>query len=77
MSALWVPLFLIAGGFIFVAGFFLGWQVVSVVLDKRERQLAVEREALNAMWSRLRVRFGVDRAVFLADFLGQKPCQRR
>jgi hypothetical protein len=62
---------LVAGG-LFVAGFLAAVQVVAAATRRRERRLVRERQALNAVWRRLREQFGIERVPWLEDFL-QRP----
>jgi len=68
----WMPLVVIFVGVVFLSGFFAGTRLVAAVLVRRERQLAWERQAVNAAWGRLLLRFGVDRDACVADFRDQE-----
>lgn len=61
-----VPLLLLFGGFIFVAGFGLGTAVSSLTLRRRERQLRGRIRALNSARRYLH-RYGIDLPAWIAS----------
>ncbi|MGW4521057.1 hypothetical protein [Amycolatopsis sp. NPDC004378] len=63
-----VLLLAVAGGCL-AAGILLGVEVVGAITRRRERRIAQERRALNAVWRRLRDQFGIARLSWLQDFL--------
>jgi len=72
MILVWAPLLVLVGGLVFLSGFFAGTRLVSVVLLRQERRLARERQAVNDVWQRLQLRYGVDRDECVSDFLDRQ-----
>jgi site-specific recombinase len=71
MDGLVVPLLLVIGAVAFTFGFFIGTQVFTAVLRRREQALARERRVLNAVWRRLHRRFGIEKASWMAGITDQ------